>query len=88
MAIIPSRDFALTADARVHREVIFLKIELTDDEFVCLLAFLEMQLTAIANNPVSKKLLLEASQVSEGQLAVQQFKTLTDLTRRLHAMLE
>jgi len=64
------------------------KIELTDDEFVSLVAFLEMQLTAIANNPSSKKLLLEASQVPEGQLAVNHYKTITNLARRLHAMLE
>jgi len=65
-----------------------LKIELTDDEFVSLVAFLEMQLTAIANNPSSKKLLLEASRVPEGQLAVNCYKTLANLARRLRAMLE
>lgn len=68
--------------------VISLQIELTDDEFVTLLAFLEMQLTTIANNPVSKEMLLAASQVPEGQFAVNHFKILTNLARRLHAMLE
>ena len=68
--------------------MIFLKIELTDDEFVSLVAFLEMQLTAIANSPTSKELLLEASQTPDGQLAVNYYKTLANLARRLRAMLE
>lgn len=65
-----------------------MKIELTDDEFVSLVAFLEMQLTAIANNPSGKKMLLAASRVPEGQLAVNHYKTLANLARRLRAMLE